>query len=268
MQNNQANRETTVVTPEHVQLRFQTAGIGSRAAAQLMDTGILLLVNITCVIVFSIVVFGSDTQAWGDVEDLAIAILLFALFLINTGYFFILEAFWSGQTLGKRWMKLRVIRENGQPITFLTAAIRNLFRIIDVLPSGYFVGALVCFFHPQDKRIGDLVAGTIVVAEGDPSIRLTRSQKALEKDGTGQLFMLDERQKRAITREDWQLLSAYVARLDSLSAEKKQELGRQIADRFVQKLELNERREEIEADAIVFLQRLYGELREDWQLGK
>lgn len=267
IQNNQANREATVITPEHVQLRFQTAGLGSRAAAQLIDTAILLLVNITLFIVFSIVVYGSDEQAWSDLEDFAIAILLFVLFLINAGYFFILEAFWSGQTLGKRWMKLRVIRENGQPITFLSAAIRNLFRIIDVLPSGYFLGALVSFFHPKDKRIGDLVAGTIVVAEGGQNVPLSRKQKAQQKEGVGAPLLLDDRQKQAITREDWQLLSTFVTRLDSLSSEKQKELGAQIAERFIEKLEWNER-EQVEADPIVFLQRLYWELRKEWQLGK
>ncbi|RNB76427.1 RDD family protein [Brevibacillus invocatus] len=267
IQNNQANREATVITPEHVQLRFQTAGLGSRAAAQLIDTAILLLVNITLFIVFSIVVYGSDEQAWSDLEDFAIAILLFVLFLINAGYFFILEAFWSGQTLGKRWMKLRVIRENGQPITFLSAAIRNLFRIIDVLPSGYFLGALVSFFHPKDKRIGDLVAGTIVVAEGGQNVPPSRKQKAQQKEGVGAPLLLDDRQKQAITREDWQLLSTFVTRLDSLSSEKQKELGAQIAERFIEKLEWNGR-EQVEADPIVFLQRLYWELRKEWQLGK
>lgn len=267
IQNNQANREATVITPEHVQLRFQTAGLGSRAAAQLIDTAILLLVNITLFIVFSIVVYGSDEQAWSDLEDFAIAILLFVLFLINAGYFFILEAFWAGQTLGKRWMKLRVIRENGQPITFLSAAIRNLFRIIDVLPSGYFLGALVSFFHPKDKRIGDLVAGTIVVAEGGQNVPPSRKQKAQQKEGVGAPLLLDDRQKQAVTREDWQLLSTFVTRLDSLSSEKQKELGTQIAERFIEKLEWNER-EQVEADPIVFLQRLYWELRKEWQLGK
>ncbi|MCM3079858.1 RDD family protein [Brevibacillus invocatus] len=267
IQNNQANREATVITPEHVQLRFQTAGLGSRAAAQLIDTAILLLVNITLFIVFSIVVYGSDEQAWSDLEDFAIAILLFVLFLINAGYFFILEAFWSGQTLGKRWMKLRVIRENGQPITFLSAAIRNLFRIIDVLPSGYFLGAMVSFFHPKDKRIGDLVAGTIVVAEGGQNVPPSRKQKAQQKEGVGAPLLLDDRQKQAITREDWQLLSTFVTRLDSLSSEKQKELGTQIAERFIEKLEWNEG-EQVEADPIVFLQRLYWELRKEWQLGK
>lgn len=267
IQNNQANREATVVTPEHVQLRFQTAGLGSRTAAQLIDTAILLLVNITLFIVFSIVVYGSNEQAWSDLEDYAIAILLLVLFLINAGYFFILEAFWSGQTLGKRWMKLRVIRENGQPITFLSAAIRNLFRIIDVLPSGYFLGALVSFFHPRDKRIGDLVAGTIVVAEGGQSVRLSKKQKTLQKEGFGASLMLDDRQKQAITREDWQLLSTFVTRLESLSSEKQKELGGQIAERFMEKLEWSER-QQVETDPIVFLQRLYWELRKEWQLGK
>jgi uncharacterized RDD family membrane protein YckC len=267
VQNNQANREASVITPEHVQLRFQTAGLGSRAAAQLLDTGILLLVNFTLFIVFSIVAYGAEELFWGEAEKYAIAILMFVLFLVNTGYFFVFEAFWSGQTLGKKWMKLRVIRDNGQPVTFLSAAIRNLFRIVDMLPSGYFLGAMVSFFHPKDKRIGDLVAGTIVVTENSQTGTLSRKQRVLQKEGLKVPLVLDDRQRQAITREDWQLLSSFITRLDSLSKVKQRELGAQIAERFVQKLEWSDRHM-VQADPIAFLQRLYIQLEKEWQLGK
>jgi len=261
----QSNREASVITPEHVQLRFQTAGLGSRAAAQLIDTGILLLVNITVFVLFSIVVIGSNEFWLEEMGNFAIAILLLFLFLVNVGYFFLLEAFWTGQTVGKRLMKIRVIRDNGQPITFLSAAIRNLFRLIDAIPSGYFLGAIVSFFHPQDKRIGDMVAGTLVVSENEQG-RMSRKQRSMQNQAMGLPLTLDERQKQAITREDWQLLSTFITRLDSLSLEKKRELASQIAARFVQKLEWTDHKL-VEQNPIAFLQRLYWQLQKDWQLG-
>ena len=261
----QADREASVVTPEHVQLRFQTAGLGSRAAAQLIDTGILLLVNITVFVLFSIVVLDRNEFWLEEMKDFAIALLLLFLFIVNAGYFFFLEAFWTGQTVGKRLMKIRVIRDNGQPITFLSAAIRNLFRLIDAIPSGYFLGALVSFFHPQDKRIGDLVAGTIVVSENEQG-KMSRKQRSMQNQAIGLPLLLEDRQRQAITREDWQLLSTFITRLDSLSKEKRRELGDQIAARFVKKLEWSDHKS-VEQDPIAFLQRLYWQLQKDWQLG-
>lgn len=266
---NQQNREASIITPEHVLLRFQTAGLGSRAAAQLIDTLILLLVNLTVFVVFSIVVFGRDEDFFLETENYAISIVILFLFVFNFGYFLLLEAFWGGQTLGKRWMGLRVIRDNGQPVTFLSAAIRNLFRIIDGLPMGYFLGAVVSFFHGQDKRIGDLVAGTIVVAESGQPSRNTRKRVAKQQSLAQSEWLslpLEERQKQAISREDWQLLSAFVARIPSLSEDKKRELGQQIADRLCKKLEWNDE-ELVKRDPIGFLERLHGQLQNDWQIG-
>jgi uncharacterized RDD family membrane protein YckC len=262
------HREVSVVTPEHVQLRFQTAGLGSRAAAQLIDGCILFLVNLTIILFFSIVAFdefeegpiGSD-----PVMEVGQAIFLILLFVINFGYSLFLEAFWSGQTVGKRMLKLRVIRDNGQPITFLSAVLRNLFRVIDVLPSAYFLGSLVVFFHPKDKRIGDMVAGTIVVSEaGTGAISSRKERKGIDQYAP---LELTESQKQAITREDWQLLSSYISRLPSLTNERKRELGEQIAKRFADKLNWSDPAQ-VQGDPIVFLQRLYHQLRDEWQLGQ
>ncbi|WP_400163360.1 RDD family protein [Brevibacillus sp. TJ4] len=262
------HREVSVVTPEHVQLRFQTAGLGSRAAAQLIDGCILFLVNLTLILLFSIVAiddFSFAPSADSTVTEVALAIFLILLFLINFGYSLLLEAFWSGQTVGKRLMRLRVIRDTGQPITFLSAVLRNLFRIVDMLPSGYFLGALVVFFHPKDKRIGDLVAGTIVVSETGATAALSR-----KKQKAGEAYTpleLTDAQRQAITREDWQLLSSFIARLSSLAPDKKSELGKQIAQRLSERLGWSDRNQ-VQDDPLLFLQQLHHQLQQDWQLGR
>lgn len=137
--------------------------------------------------------------------------------------------------------------------------------VLSMLPSGYFLGAVVSFFHPRDKRIGDLVAGTLVVSEaaggaGQSHRRRTRI------DAYAPLELADW-QRQAITREDWQLLSSYITRLPSLSAEKQRELGEKIARRFAEKLEWSDR-QQVQDDPISFLQRLYDHLRGEWQLGQ
>lgn len=267
---NQASREASVVTPEHVMLRFQTAGLGSRAAAQLIDTVILFLVNLTVFIVIGIVIFGRKDNFFLDADNYAFAIGLFLIFVLNFGYFLFLEALWSGQTVGKRWMGIRVIRDNGQPATFLSSTIRNLFRIIDGLPSGYFLGALVSFFHPRDKRIGDLVAGTIVVVEGGGRTGLFQKSKRKKAESLASFqepLLLTESQKQSFTREDWVLLSTFMTRQATLSEDKKLELGRQLASMLQKKLDYKEEHA-VSGEPLLFLQQLYRTLEREWTLGQ
>jgi uncharacterized RDD family membrane protein YckC len=261
-------RETAIVTPEHVQLRFQTAGLGSRAAAQLIDTLLLLLVNLTVFVLIVIVVFGSEEEFFQDENSYALAILLIVLTVLNFAYFLLMEYFRGGQTLGKKWMGLRVIQENGQSLTFLSAVIRNLFRIIDNLPAGYFLGGLVVFFHPRDKRIGDMVAGTIVVLE-DEGMRLSRRHKKRKLArwmADAPPFVLTEQQKQAITREDWQLLSAYVDRLMTMAEDRRMILALEITRRLCDRLDWPDRKTAM-AFPIGFLLQLHEQLQHEGKIG-
>ena len=86
-------------------------------------------------------------------------------FLLYYGYFAAFEALWGGQTPGKRAVGLRVISVTGQPITTFDALLRNLLRIVDQMPGIYAVGVLSIFFTSRNQRLGDLVAGTVVVQE-------------------------------------------------------------------------------------------------------
>src|SRR5206468_250385 len=75
------------------------------------------------------------------------------------------EALWSGKTLGKRLMHLRVVDARGGPVTVGQAVVRNLVRAVDFLPLYYAVGAIAIFASPRNQRLGDLAAGTVVVRE-------------------------------------------------------------------------------------------------------
>jgi len=95
-----------------------------------------------------------------------LAVMIVVLFLILNGYFAFFEWMWSGQTPGKRWLKLRVIREDGRPITFWESSIRNLLRAFDMMPGMFYsIGLISVFSTTRDQRIGDMVAGTVVVRE-------------------------------------------------------------------------------------------------------
>src|SRR3989454_890736 len=88
-------------------------------------------------------------------------------FMVVFGYFWISEALFSGQTLGKRAFRLRVVGDRGEPLTWVQAGVRNVIRIVDFLPYGYGVGVVVLFINGRGKRLGDLAAGTIVVKDSD-----------------------------------------------------------------------------------------------------
>ena len=160
--------ETLVIeTPERVPLHFALASIGNRFIACAIDHAIQIAVLIVMVIVYLIIADVADVGArLTNAPKWVIALLVIIQFVIANGYFAIFEWLWSGQTPGKRWLKLRVIREDGRPISFFEAMTRNLIRIIDfIVPPFYSIGLVSVFSTTRDQRVGDLVAGTVVVRE-------------------------------------------------------------------------------------------------------
>ncbi len=147
-------------------LQFNIAGIGSRFVALLLDMILLFVAAILLVIVLSVIgAFSSEMDRLNAASKWLIAVLIFIPFLIFWGYFTLFEAFWRGQTLGKRMMKLRVIKDSGRQITFFEALARNLLRYVDYLPGFFLVGVITMACNKLNKRVGDFVAGTIVVHE-------------------------------------------------------------------------------------------------------
>lgn len=162
-----------VFTPERVSLQFDLAGIGSRAAAALVDSCIQFALYLALLVVFLFVFspissvvedMAGDAAAW-----LGVAVIIFVvlgLFFLLWGYYLVFEAAWNGQTPGKRLLGIRVIRENGYPIRATDSVVRNLVRVIDAPPFGFVIGVLVMLFNDRAKRLGDFAAGTIVIREG------------------------------------------------------------------------------------------------------
>jgi uncharacterized RDD family membrane protein YckC len=155
--------QLNIDTPEQVELEFAVAGIGSRFVAVLLDHLIQLGV-LTLLFILMAVVLDSIQVHVGRLGNWTLAVFIALNFLLIWGYFTLFEAFWNGQTVGKRVMKLRVIKDSGRQITFFEALSRNLLRFIDYMPALYLVGVItmLCTRH---QRLGDLAAGTIVVHE-------------------------------------------------------------------------------------------------------
>ncbi|MGH9880594.1 MAG: RDD family protein, partial [Pyrinomonadaceae bacterium] len=156
-----------IETPERVPLHFALASIGNRFLACAIDHTLQLLTLLLMFIAFSVLAsFSQVSEQLSNAPKWVYAVLIIVLFLILSGYFAFFEWIWSGQTPGKRWLKLRVIREDGRPVTFWEATVRNLLRSFDMMPAPFYsIGLISVFVSSSDQRVGDMVAGTVVVRE-------------------------------------------------------------------------------------------------------
>ncbi len=163
-----AAEDTLIIeTPERVPLHFALASIGNRFLACAIDHALQAITMILMGIAFfTLANYSSFSDQLTSAPKWVYAVLIVVLFLIITGYFAFFEWLWSGQTPGKRWLKLRVIREDGRPVTFWEASVRNLLRSFDMMPAPFYsIGLISVFSTSRDQRVGDLVAGTVVVRE-------------------------------------------------------------------------------------------------------
>ncbi|AKC88305.1 membrane protein [Pseudoxanthomonas suwonensis] len=140
-----------VLTPEGVALHLPAAGPVPRALAWLID----LFVRVAVLLALSMLL--------GLLGGLGQGLYLVGLFLVFWAYPIVLEAAWNGQTPGKRALGLRVVAGDGAPVGWLPAVVRNLMRSVDMLPFGYATGLASCLYDRHGRRLGDLVADTVVV---------------------------------------------------------------------------------------------------------
>ncbi len=162
-----------IETPERVQLEFALASIGNRFLAVAIDHFVQFL-SVFLAGWFFQWLAGVDNVGFigpttAEMSKWTLAIMGIVLFLLFTGYFIFFEWIMNGQTPGKRLLKLRVIREDGRPITLWESMARNLLRVFDALPGGvipiYSIGLITVFLNNRDQRIGDIFAGTVVIRE-------------------------------------------------------------------------------------------------------
>lgn len=214
-------KKIKITTPENIEVEYTLADAASRAGAALIDMVaqsliyIILLITIVLIKYFSI---GFWREYYGWIIGIAIIISM----LISYGYFIYMELNMNGQTWGKKVLKLRTIRDNGQPLTLKHSAIRNLFRLfIDM----FGVGVVLMFFSKKHKRLGDFVASTIVVVEENknPPITLER----LEKN--------NENFSYYISKEENELLREYFERKNNM--EDYSELRKELKSYFTEKFE-------------------------------
>lgn len=218
-------------TPESVELEFTLAGIGNRAYALLIDYIVLGLVLLG----FHVLWLTFSFQFANFIENLSgnavriwlwlLAIQILVNFFIYVGYFVFFEALWHGQTPGKRYVKIRVIRDDGRPIGLHQSTLRALLRPVD---DFLFLGVFLIALGKREKRLGDWVAGTLVIQEEQPvaSANFLVSKEA--QDLVNELVQL-EADLSHLLPEDFAVVREYLQRRKAMTLQARAELSRQLA---------------------------------------
>lgn len=221
------DRTLDVRTPESIAFRYELAGLGSRFLALLVDQAIQIVVLVA---IFAGIVMAAARIAPRNTghtpdklaESVAIALVVAIVFTILFGYFIVLEAVWNGQTPGKRLLGLRVVRDGGYPIDFGASLIRNLIRVGEYLLGYYLLAAISALLSPENKRLGDLAAGTIVVRDA----RLSEPRDVARAESEPVYAPT-----AYLTGDERALIKRFLERRDALSADRRAELAAQLAAR-------------------------------------
>ena len=222
----------TLQTPESVELEFTLAGIGNRAYALLIDYLVLGVIWIALIMAWTFLLFYVQLQDIlanfiGNEESIALwllAIQILIVFCVSVGYFVFFEVLWQGQTPGKRFIKIRVICDNGRPIRIQQATLRALLRPVD---DFLFLGCFLIVFSKLEKRLGDWLGGTIVIQEerGIASVNLNFSEGAQTLANALQI----EADISNLLPEDFAVIRAYLQRRKEMLPKAKAELSRKLA---------------------------------------
>jgi uncharacterized RDD family membrane protein YckC len=215
-------------TPEQIALELPLAGIGSRFLALAIDTLLQSLLYVIGAFALALLVpFGTLLFKWVP-ASLGPALAILFLFCVYWGYFAFFEVIWKGQTPGKRYAGIRVIKESGRPINAYEAIARNLMRAVDGLPGIYGIGLACMMLNKQNRRLGDYVAGTVVVHE-----KLTDEVRPIWNTSTESTP--PSQQIGQVTAEELVLIETYLHRRWDLEAVVRIKTAIQIAERIKSK---------------------------------
>lgn len=215
-------------------LEFTVAGIGSRFLALAIDTIIQIGIGLVMVVVVAFLGWSGALLGFREHRLWLLALLGAIVFFLMFGYFACFEILWNGQTPGKRAIGIRVVKDSGRPLTPSEAIGRNLLRIVDQLPAFYAAGVLVALMNAQNKRLGDFVAGSMVVRESSTAeikpIWPTAQSLSEQPLGAARLATA------ALTLEELALIDTFLQRRYDLAPDVRSQMAAQILGRFRPKL--------------------------------
>ena len=224
----------SIATPEGVDLELTLAGLGSRSVARLVDQAIQTAVMLALGVLAGVAGAGLGSSSTGA---LALALVVVAVFLVQFGYDVLFEVLASGRTPGKRWSGLRVVRSDGAPVGFVTSAVRNLVRLVDILPVMYGVGMVAVLASGRNQRLGDMAAGTVVVRERREAARVAPVPEGVGRDGvTGGAIARETWDLSAVSAEELATVRRFLDRRSGLTPDARARLATELASRLSPKV--------------------------------
>jgi uncharacterized RDD family membrane protein YckC len=185
----------SIETPESVSFAYELAGLGSRGVALALDMLVVGLIWLGEGAIAALIGYVLSRTLSPNAFQAALAwiagVAAVVIFATMWAYFVVGEVARNGRTWGKGRLGLRVVRDDGSRVGFLDSVIRNLLRVVDMLPGNYAVGMLCILLNKKHKRVGDMAAGTVVVRDsedltlrfdgGDDSRRTALAREFLER---------------------------------------------------------------------------------------
>ena len=246
-------------TPESVELEFTLAGIGNRALALCIDYPLWLLFMSGFLFLWAFLseqIIDLVVELSGDADSInlwlgGIALLIF--FGIYVGYFVFFETLWQGQTPGKKIAKIRVICDDGRPVGLAQTTLRALLRPIDDFPFLGFIGGVLIFVTPREKRLGDYIAGTLVVVDEQvvKSVDLPLSSQANDFSDT----LLETTDVSQLLPNDFAVVREYLQRRSGMLSDAKNTVCMTLTQDIRERIRMDELPESISPD--VFLEAVY-----------
>lgn len=212
-----------VATPERVALNLPVAGIGYRCLAWLVDATLLFFFWVVAYFVFTLLVL-DVVGFFRGLSGLAQTLLGVGLFATQWLYWTLMEVFLNGQTIGKRVLGIRVVRADGSPVGLYESAVRNLCRVVDFIPVLYATGCITMLLTRQHRRLGDLLAGTLLVREERIDLdKYTAPTEAVPAMATA---------SGRLMAEDVELILAFLERAPQLEPDARRRLGTRMVEQL------------------------------------
>ncbi|MCX7843190.1 MAG: RDD family protein [Clostridia bacterium] len=203
-----------ILTPENVYVEYELAGLGSRFIAFFIDT--LIQLGVIALVAVGIIAGRIDLESFEYFNLWLVAVGILLIFFVFFGYHILFELLLNGQTPGKKAARLRVIKQNGEPVGFWESLLRNILRIADFLPSLNLLGAAFILFSKNYKRIGDFAANTVVV-------KIRRNEQPVSLENLLKKASAGEDLERSVniypvTNYEYGILKEFLSRKETLGA--------------------------------------------------
>ncbi len=215
-----------IATPERVSLALPIAGIGFRSIAYLVDALLLFFFWVSAYFLFSLIL-ADFLGAFQALSSLGKTLAVIGAFATQWLYWTMCEVLGRGQTPGKRLLRIRVVSDDGSSAGVLQSAVRNLCRIVDFLPFFYAAGLLVMLLTRENRRLGDLLAGTILIREERIQLDKYASSSPVEVPSPSMPQTADP-----LSPTDVELIVSFLGRAHELTPEARQRLTAALLKRY------------------------------------